>query len=106
MESAERILHTFVLCICTKRASFFQIDILAGHVRSGVTGQMTFNGLPLRAADFQKRSCYVLQRDVLLATATVRCPRLAYKAERAERQGTHEADIEGLLSYCLPIIHK
>ena len=32
---------------------------------------MTFNGLPLKAADFQKRSCYVLQRDVLLATATV-----------------------------------
>ena len=48
-----------------------QIDILAGHVRSGVSGHMTFNGLPLRAAEFQKRSCYVLQRDVLLATATV-----------------------------------
>ena len=48
-----------------------QIDILAGHLKSGVSGKMTMNGLPFKASEFQKRSCYVLQRDVLLASATV-----------------------------------
>ena len=48
-----------------------QIDILSGHVRAGVSGKISVNGVPFKAADFRKRSCYVLQRDVLLATATV-----------------------------------
>lgn len=64
-----------------------QIDILAGHVRAGVSGEMTLNGLPLRAADFQKRSCYVLQRDVLLATATVRLSCLPYHQHKVMRAG-------------------
>ena len=50
---------------------FLQIDILAGHTLRGVTGRITVNGQPQEAANFQKRSCYILQRDVLLATATV-----------------------------------
>lgn len=49
-----------------------QIDILSGHVRAGVSGKVTVNGQPFKAADFQKRSSYVHQRDVLMDTATVR----------------------------------
>lgn len=52
-------------------AAVLQIDVLSGHVRAGVSGKITVNGQPFKAADFQKRSCYVLQRDVVLATATV-----------------------------------
>ena len=51
--------------------SALQIDILSGHQRAGVSGRISVNGVPFKAADFRKQSCYVLQRDVLLATATV-----------------------------------
>ena len=51
--------------------SALQIDILSGHQRAGVSGKISVNGVPFKAADFRKQSCYVLQRDVLLATATV-----------------------------------
>ena len=48
--------------------SALQIDILSGHQRAGVSGRISVNGVPFKAADFRKQSCYVLQRDVLLAT--------------------------------------
>lgn len=53
-----------------------QIDVLAGHTRTGVSGDMSVNGRRVRVGDLQRYSCYVLQRDVLLATATVSflCP--------------------------------
>lgn len=51
-----------------------QLDILACNTfGSGRTeGKILVNGAPRRAADFQRRSCYVQQRDVLLASSTVR----------------------------------
>lgn len=50
------------------------LDILACNTfGSGRTeGKILVNGAARRAADFQRRSCYVQQRDVLLASSTVR----------------------------------
>ncbi|KAK9824375.1 hypothetical protein WJX72_009828 [[Myrmecia] bisecta] len=48
------------------------LDIIACNISGGVVeGDVRVNGEPVRANKFQKYSCYVLQRDVLLATATV-----------------------------------
>lgn len=47
-----------------------QLDILAGH-RSGsgeVGGTLLVNGRAMASEAFQRLSCYVLQRDVLLAS--------------------------------------
>lgn len=35
-------------------------------------GNVLLNGSPRRIADYRKLSCYVMQRDVLLESATVR----------------------------------
>jgi len=50
------------------------LDILACNPMGGKTsGQILVNGAPRRAAAaFQRLSCYVLQREVLLSSATVR----------------------------------
>jgi len=50
------------------------LDILACNAMpSGkVEGTVLVNGAPRNAAAFRRNSCYVLQRDVLLSTATVR----------------------------------
>lgn len=49
------------------------LDILAGVSYGGaVGGTVLVNGQPRNRKQFLKLSCYVQQRDVLLATATVR----------------------------------
>lgn len=42
------------------------------HIKQNVTGTITLNGKPVRAAGLRKTCAYVPQSDVLLATATVR----------------------------------
>ena len=64
-----------------------QLDILAGTIRRGnLTGRVLVNGRPMQPAHFRKLNCYILQRDVLLATATV---------------GTEAEKIKGLLQSTL-----
>lgn len=49
------------------------LDLLACNSMGGqASGQILVNGAPRRAATFQRLSCYVLQREVLLSSATVR----------------------------------
>lgn len=50
------------------------LDILACHAQgSGIVGgSIQVNNKPLRVSKFRRVSCYVLQRDVLLASSTVR----------------------------------
>ena len=51
-----------------------QLDVLACNISGGrLAGSVTLNGAARRAADSRKLSCYVMQRDVLLDSATVRC---------------------------------
>ena len=61
---------------CRARVSppFVQLDILAGNLTySGVmSGEVLLNGRLRNPDTFQKLSCYVMQRDVLLESATVR----------------------------------
>ncbi len=50
-----------------------QLDILAANASGGrLAGDVLLNGSPRRMADYRKLSCYVMQRDVLLESATVR----------------------------------
>lgn len=50
-----------------------QLDILAANASGGrLAGSVLLNGTQRRPAEFRKRSCYVMQRDVLLDSATVR----------------------------------
>lgn len=54
----------------TSHTPYLQLDILAGH-RSGsgeVGGTLLVNGRAMASEAFQRLSCYVLQRDVLLAS--------------------------------------
>lgn len=49
------------------------LDVLANNVFGGhVEGTVLVNGKPRQRKEFQKLSCYVQQKDVLLASATVR----------------------------------
>ena len=50
------------------------LDILACNPTPGgkIDGQVLVNGVPRRAAPFRRATCYVMQRDVLMASATVR----------------------------------
>ena len=50
------------------------LDVLAGNTQAGVKveGQLNVNGAPRRLREFRQTSCYVLQSDVLLSSATVR----------------------------------
>lgn len=49
------------------------LDVLAGTNFGGtVEGDVLVNGQPRRRSEFAKLSCYVMQRDVLLASSTVR----------------------------------
>jgi len=50
------------------------LDVLAGNTPSGVKveGRVEVNGLPRRMLEFRQSSCYVMQSDVLLSSATVR----------------------------------
>ena len=50
------------------------LDILACNMQSGgrVEGQILVNGQRRNAREFRRHSCYVLQTDVLLSSATVR----------------------------------
>ncbi|KAL4859144.1 ABC transporter G family member 9 [Chlorella vulgaris] len=50
------------------------LDVLACNLFGGgvVSGEVLVNGAPRRASEFAKISSYVLQRDVLLASSTVR----------------------------------
>lgn len=50
------------------------LDILACNPTPGgkIGGAITVDGLPRRASAFRRETCYVLQRDVLQASATVR----------------------------------
>lgn len=50
-----------------------QLDILAANASGGrLAGEVLLNGSLRRMADYRKLSCYVMQRDVLLESATVR----------------------------------
>ena len=50
-----------------------QLDILAANASGGrLAGDVLLNGSPRRMTDYRKLSCYVMQRDVLLESATVR----------------------------------
>lgn len=58
--------------ISTFVCMWLQLDILAGTIRRGnLTGRVLVNGRPMQPSHFRKLNCYILQRDVLLATATV-----------------------------------
>jgi len=50
------------------------LDVLAGNSINGVKvmGSVEVNGAPRRLAEFRQKSCYVMQSDVLLSSATVR----------------------------------
>jgi ABC-type multidrug transport system ATPase subunit len=50
------------------------LDILACNPTPGgkIEGEVLVNGIPRRASTFRKATCYVMQRDVLQASATVR----------------------------------
>ena len=50
------------------------LDVLAGNTPGGVKvqGKLLVNGAPRRLTDFRQASCYVMQSDVLLSSATVR----------------------------------
>lgn len=49
------------------------LDVLAGNMYDGaMEGQMLVNGDPIQRSRFQKVSCYVQQKDVLMSSATVR----------------------------------
>lgn len=49
------------------------LDILAcNQVQGRIEGKVLVNGTPRHASSFQRLSCYVLQQDVLLSSATVR----------------------------------
>lgn len=50
------------------------LDVLAGNTPGGVKvqGKILVNGAPRRMAEFRQASCYVMQSDVLLSSATVR----------------------------------
>ena len=59
---------------------WLQLDILAGNIRRGnLTGKVLVNGRPMQPSHFRKLNCYILQRDVLLATATV-----GFEADKAK----------------------
>ena len=50
-----------------------QLDVLSANASGGsLHGTITLNGLPRRPAEYRKLCCYVMQRDVLLESATVR----------------------------------
>ena len=50
------------------------LDVLAGNTPAGVRveGRLDVNGAPRRLTEFRQISCYVMQSDVLLSSATVR----------------------------------
>jgi len=50
------------------------LDVLAGNTPGGVKvqGKVLVNGAPRRMSEFRQASCYVMQSDVLLSSATVR----------------------------------
>ncbi|KAH7619174.1 hypothetical protein Ndes2526B_g06126 [Nannochloris sp. 'desiccata'] len=50
------------------------LDILACNPTPGgkIEGEVLVDGIPRRASQFRKAACYVMQRDVLQASATVR----------------------------------
>jgi hypothetical protein len=51
------------------------LDVLACHTRGGVlTGDVLVNGQPRDTSAFARSSCYVMQQDILLHTATVGAP--------------------------------
>ena len=57
----------------TPPAPSVQLDVLAGTNFGGtVEGQVLVNGARRLRSDFARLSCYVMQRDVLLASSTVR----------------------------------
>ncbi|KFM27641.1 ATP-binding cassette sub-family G member 2 [Auxenochlorella protothecoides] len=56
-----------------ERSVWGRLDMLANNVYGGTqTGSVYVNGAPRQRAAFQRQSCYVLQRDVLLSSSTVR----------------------------------
>ena len=59
-----------------------QLDVLSATASGGnLQGTITLNGLPRRPAEYRKLCCYVMQRDVLLESATVRRGRLTLTTE-------------------------
>ncbi len=73
------------------------LDVLAGNTPGGVKvqGKVLVNGAPRRMSEFRQASCYVMQSDVLLSSATVResiatsallkLPRTISKADKLKR---------------------
>ena len=54
-----------------QRSCPMQLDILAANASRGrLAGRILLNGSPRRMAEYRKLSCYVMQRDVLLESAT------------------------------------
>eukprot|EP01025_Chloroclados_australasicus_P026871 TRINITY_DN2668_c0_g1_i2.p3 TRINITY_DN2668_c0_g1~~TRINITY_DN2668_c0_g1_i2.p3 ORF type:complete len:116 (-),score=15.59 TRINITY_DN2668_c0_g1_i2:70-417(-) len=49
------------------------LDVLVGNIYSGYTveGEVLINGIPRNVEKFKKLTCYVYQKDVLLASAAV-----------------------------------
>ena len=77
------LLFHMAACLCLSgnpRARFecnvlqcAQLDVLSANASGGhLQGTITLNGLPRRPAEYRKLCCYVMQRDVLLESATVR----------------------------------
>lgn len=59
-------------CSPLTRLHCTQLDILAANASGGrLAGSVLLNGTPCRMAEFRRLSCYVMQRDVLLDSATV-----------------------------------
>lgn len=49
-----------------------QLDVVAGAPQHGkAQGELLLNGVPRAQTPFKEMSCYVMQRDVLLESATV-----------------------------------
>lgn len=53
-----------------------QLDILAYNVygRGRISGTVLLGAKPRQRSSFMRLSCYVMQRDILMASATVRDP--------------------------------
>ena len=66
------------------------LNVLACNLKGGtVEGTVLVNGQPMKPSALRKTSCYVLQRDVLLHTATVskRCAETGAGVVHSSNQG-------------------
>jgi hypothetical protein len=67
------VIHLKICCLMlTTTLHRAQLDVVAGAPLHGkAQGELQLNGVPRAQTHFKEMSCYVMQRDVLLESATV-----------------------------------